>query len=182
MYSRNINEQMVLCLFYKLLQCLHHLNLMRAQVDGKVTKAFALKLTHLNDFIKPAYSGPKIRFHIDQINNSWVRNITNILVSHYSFSVSELLENISKLGLDSSQTRLIICKSVQRATKRFGNKLSKSTIIEFKKILIGTSFYNIPQQLSSTTNTHKIIIPRKQQNSTGKTNKQTNKQTTIQKY
>ena len=120
---------MVLCLFYKLLQCLHHLNLMRAQVDGKVTKAFALKLTHLNDFIKPAYSGPKIRLHIDQINNSWVRNITNILVSHYSFSVSELLENISKLGLDSSQTRLIICKSVQRATKRFGNKLSKSTII-----------------------------------------------------
>ena len=74
---------------------------MRAQIDGKVMKAFSLKFTHLNDFIKPAYSSPKIRFYIDQINNSWVRNITNILVSHYSFSVSELLENISRLGSDN---------------------------------------------------------------------------------
>jgi len=134
---------------------------MRAQVDGKATKAFALKLTHLNDFIKPAYSAPKIRFHIDQINNSWFRNITNILVSHYSFSVSKLLENISKFGLDSYQTQSIICKSVQRATKRFGNKLSKGTIIELH-FFIGTSFYSIPRQISSTINAHKRIIPRKQ--------------------
>ena len=37
-----------------LIQCLHHLSLMRFQESGRVSKAFAMKLSNLNDFIKPA--------------------------------------------------------------------------------------------------------------------------------
>jgi len=58
---------------------------MLAQIDSKVSKAFALKLAPLNVYIKLVYSRPYIRFHIDKINKSLVQNITNILVSHYSF-------------------------------------------------------------------------------------------------
>ena len=102
MYHQNIKERAVFSLFYKLLQCLHHLNLMQAQVDGKITKAFGMKLAHLNDFIKPAYAGPRINFHINNINKLWVLNITNILVSHYNLSISEIIIQISKLCLSSS--------------------------------------------------------------------------------
>ena len=53
----------------------------------------------------------------------------------------------------------------------------KVQLSNLKTILIGTSFYSIPRQLSSTTNTHKRIIPRKQQKSTDKTTKQQYKST-----
>ena len=64
----NIKERAIISLVYKLLQCLHHLNLMQTPLDGNVTKAFTQNLAHLNDFIKPAYAGPKISLYIDQIN------------------------------------------------------------------------------------------------------------------
>ena len=37
---------------------MQHLNLMQAQIDIKITKEFALKWAHLNDFLKSAYSDP----------------------------------------------------------------------------------------------------------------------------
>jgi hypothetical protein len=57
----NTKEQAFISFFYKLLQCLHHLNLMQTQLDGKDTKAF-LKNWHIL----------MISFHIDQINMMWL--------------------------------------------------------------------------------------------------------------
>ena len=139
----NIKERAIISLFYKLLECLHHLNLMQTQLDGNVTKAFAQKLAHLNDFIKPAYAGPKISFHIDQINKMWLRNITNILVSHYNFSISELIKQIGCLCLNYNQKQSTMSTTIQRATKRFGKKLSLSTIKKFRSIFTNTCHVNI---------------------------------------
>ena len=139
MYCNKVEERAVLGLFYKLLQCLHHLHVMSAQVDGKMTKAFGMKLTHLNDFIKPAYAGPQINFHIKNINKLWVQSITNILVSHYNFSISDLLLRISRLRMNSSQTQHAVLLTLQKAARRFGKKLTRQTINQFKRILLSTN-------------------------------------------
>ena len=150
------DDSAVLGLFYKLIQCLHHLSLMHAQLDGRITKAFSLKLNHLNDFIRPANSGPKIRFHIEEINKSWITNITNILISHYNYSISGLISQISMVGLNSLQTQDVISKTIQKASKRFGKKLSRSTVTEFKNLLFNLtrSCPNIHNKTNHNTQTN----------------------------
>ena len=61
---------------------------MKMQQDGKVSKAFTLKLGHLNDFIKPANSTDKIRYNVDQMSRAWVNGMTRILIYHYEWSVA----------------------------------------------------------------------------------------------
>jgi len=73
-------------IFYKFLQCLHHLLLIKMPQDGKVSKAFILKLGHLNDFIKPAHCTEKIRYDVAQMNTALVSGITRIRIYHIESS------------------------------------------------------------------------------------------------
>jgi len=125
-----------LTLLYKLIQCLHHLSLMRFQESGRVSKAFTLKLSHLNDFIKPANCTAKIRYHVDQVNKAWVIGITKVLVYHYEASVSSFINTINDLQLRPCEMEELVSKTVEKALKRFGKKLTAETIKEFKKILL----------------------------------------------
>ena len=130
-----VTENMSLAIFYKLLQCLHHLSLMRLQEAGQVRKAFALKLSHLNDFIKPANATDKIRYHVDQINKAWVKGMTNILIFHYEASITGFIGEISTFHLNSNQVGYLISKTLDKGVKRYGKKLTYDTIREFRNIL-----------------------------------------------
>jgi hypothetical protein len=100
-------------LFYKLIQCVHHLSLMKMQQDGKVSIAFTLKLGHLNDFIKPANSTEKIPYNVDQMNKAWVSRMTMILIYHYESSVADLVGKISFLRMDPFQVQHFINKTLK---------------------------------------------------------------------
>ena len=67
-------------------------------------------------------------------------NITNILVSHYNFSISEIIVQISKLCLIYSQTQHAILFTLQKATTCFGKKLNEPIINQLK--LIFSNYYN----------------------------------------
>ena len=118
--------------FYTLLQCFHHLSLMLQQSQGQVTRAFSKKQQHLDDFIKPACSGPLIKQKISKINQNWVQNVTKHLVEHYESSIQNLLAHISSLGLSDSDIANSVALVIQQAKSHFGKKLQASTIQKFK--------------------------------------------------
>lgn len=154
-------------LFYHLLQLLHHISILTSQQNGQYTKAFSNKVHHLNWFIKPACSDHQIKTKINQINQTWVSQISSALVSHYSAIVSALQNQILALNLSSKITQEICEKTIYRARRRFGKKLSHSTLEQFRNILFliskgqTTTLKTQPKPHSPTT--HK---PTKSQNST----------------
>ena len=98
------------------------------QQDGKVSKAFTLKLGHLNDFIKPANSTEKIRYNVDQMNRAWVSGMTRILIYHYESSVADFVNKISFLRMDPFQVQNFLNKMLEKGMKRYGKKLNNNTI------------------------------------------------------
>ena len=66
--TQNTTTLTYIKLLYKLIQCLHHITIIQQQQNGSFTKAFAQKLRSLNDFVKPANSGPQFRTKIEEIN------------------------------------------------------------------------------------------------------------------
>jgi len=101
-------------LFYKLLQSLHHLSLMKMQQDGRVNKAFTLKLSNLNDLKKRANSTEKIRYNVDQINKAWVSGMTRIRIHHYESSVFLLIcfTHWNKLTIQIFRTNTAILTNI----------------------------------------------------------------------
>ena len=106
------------------------------QQDGKVSKAFTLKLGHLNDFIKPANSTEKIRYNVDQMNRAWVSGMTRILIYHYESSIADFVSKISFHRMDPFQVQHFLNKTLEKGMKRYGKKLNNNTIREFKKLLM----------------------------------------------
>jgi hypothetical protein len=96
--TKNTTTLSYIKLLYKLIQCLHHITIINTQQQGSFTKAFALKLRSLNDFVKPANSGPQIRLKIHQINRAWVDNTTNLLADQYTHSIFDLQNQIKALN------------------------------------------------------------------------------------
>ena len=70
---------------------LRFVSLMKIQQDGKVSKAFPLKLCHLNDFVKPANSKGENQPSHGQMNETCVSGITRILIYHSESSVAYLV-------------------------------------------------------------------------------------------
>lgn len=121
-------------LFYMLIQCIHHTSILQKQLTGHLTQAFRIKCQQLNDFVKPAVPGPKIKSEIDEINKSWVTNISSKLVEHYENSIAAILDNISKLSLDEPELIASMHAAIQQAQTHFGKKLQASTIQKFKTL------------------------------------------------
>ena len=108
---------------------------MTKQQDGEVAQAFRKKQKHLNDFIKPAMSGPKIRNEIEEINKTWVTQITQKLVVHYQSSIDSILAHIVLLGLSNSELSNFASVALQQAKSHFGKKLQISTILKFQNYI-----------------------------------------------
>ena len=128
-------------LFYTILQCLHHVSLMRTQKDGilqknpsKVSKAFYSKMCHLNDFIKPANPGPEIANRIKHLNTIWLQNVTDCLGNHYSQSISDLKTKINSLSLPLSALQAAETQAIAWGKKNFGNKLRAQTVTKFQNL------------------------------------------------
>jgi len=151
-------------IFYTLIQCLHHLSLMTQQLNGEVTSAFTKKHKHLNDFIKPANSGPQIKKDLDQINRDWVQKTTQKLVEHYSRSVTYISDHISSLALSPSDRLNCMSIALQQAKTHFGRKLQASTIHKFqnyfqKSPAVSTTTQARPKP-NTTTNTQNKNSPK----------------------
>jgi len=162
--TKNTTTLSYIKLLYKLIQCLHHVTIINTQKQGSFTKAFALKLRSLNDFVKPANSGPQIRIKIEQINRAWVQNTTHLLADHYTNSIFDLQNQIKALNLNQSIVQDLINQTIKRALRNFGSKLKSTTIKQFQQMLFQISKshnpsapshtpQNIPRSRPSHTNT-----------------------------
>jgi len=124
---------------------------MNTQQNGSMTKAFAMKLGHLNDFIKPANSTTETRQKIGNLNMAWVTNMTNLLANHYSASISTLKSQILALNLDSTLLQELVNQTIQRARRNFGRKLQTTTIKLFQKTLFEISMSHNPSKPTQNT-------------------------------
>ena len=129
-------------LFFTLLQCFHHLSIMTQQLEGRVTHAFGKKHKHLNDFIKPAFPGPKIRSEIDEVNKTWVKSISSKLVEHYRSGIKIILSEISSLTLSETDSASCVSSAILQAKSHYGKKLLTSTIQNFQKSLPNSTVPN----------------------------------------
>ena len=120
---------------------------MTRQLEGEITQSFRKKQKHLNDFIKPANFGPKIRKEIEIINQNWVRCISSKLVDHYQTSVKNLSDHINSLALTNLEFKNLTDSAIQQAKSHFGHKITASTISKFKNVL---------QKLPPTANTQTL--------------------------
>jgi ribA/ribD-fused uncharacterized protein len=148
--TKNTTTLSYIKLLYKLIQCLHHITIINTQQQGSFTKAFALKLRSLNDFVKPANSGPQIRLKIQQINRAWVDNTTNLLADHYTHSIFDLQNQIKALNLHQSIVQDLVNQTINRALRNFGSKLKSTTIKQFKQILFQISKSHNPSAPTHT--------------------------------
>ena len=137
--TKNTTQITYVKIFYKLLQCLHHISVMQNQKSGTYTKAFRTKVHHLNDFIRPANSDSKIRNAVNAINNDWVFHMTKTLISHYSASIDTLLHKIRSLNLSKHIMQEITELALTRAKRFHGNKLGSATIREFRNLMFKVS-------------------------------------------
>ena len=122
-------------LLYKLIQCIHHLNNFQLQVDGQLTKAFSSKIAHLNSFVKPACGGPVISAKIRSVNCTWVTDMSKVLATHYSDSISYIQGQIKSLNLSPSLLSDSCKITIKNARHHFGRKLANQTITKFSQIL-----------------------------------------------
>ena len=118
--------------FYKLLQCIHHLNIAEDQLKGNLSKAFKTKYEQLNDFIKPAFPNNKTQNVIEDINRTWTTNTLKALQNHYTDGIATLTNTIHKI--DNKQLlQSAIERALVRARKNFGRKLKHDTLIKFRE-------------------------------------------------
>lgn len=122
-------------LFYQLIQCLHHISLIQDQTEGNFSKTFRTKIHQLNSFIYPAIPNDAIFRKISETNVQWAKTLASNIRDHYLTCKSELLERIKKLALPDHILKIVIDKSLHRAKKNHGKKLSFTTISEFRKII-----------------------------------------------
>ena len=85
-------------LVYGLLQCLHHLSLLSDGV-GAAARAFNRKARELDRFVRPALPGQKVRDAIQSVNNAWVAQTTQTLVTHYKDELDETRGGLKALNL-----------------------------------------------------------------------------------
>jgi len=143
---------------FHLLQCLHHIS--NFKQHGQYTKAFSNKVQHLNWFIKPACPDPQVKYEINEINKTWVSQISSALVSHYSASISALQNKILALNLSSNLIQEICENTIYRARRRYGKKISQTTLEQFRNILFlitkgqTTTLNTLPKPHSSKPNTN----------------------------
>ena len=172
--TQNTTNLTYIKLLYKLIQCLHHITIIQQQQNGSFTKAFAQKLRSLNEFVKPANSGPQIRTKIEEINRAWVINMTNLLAEHYQQSISDLKNQIVALNLNSVTIQDLLNQTIQRAIRNFGHKLKPSTINKFKQTLFEISHTNSVSHNPTTPTNIPHNIPRSQATNTPNSHKPTN--------
>ena len=112
--------------FYKLLQCIHHQNIINDQINGNWSKAFKNKNRQLNDFIKPVFPTEIVKNEIKSINLNWTLQILETLNTHYTDSATKLKMEIEAIPQNIKQDSLE--KAISRAKKNFGKKLKPDTI------------------------------------------------------
>ena len=85
--------------------------------------------------------------HIDQTDNSWARNMINILISYYSLWYLNYWKILVCWVL-------VKCKFVHRPTKPFAKKYQNIVLLNLRKILAGKCSYSNSIPLSTITNTY----------------------------
>ena len=129
------NFQILVRLYFQLIQTIHHLGLAKKQVEGEASKAFQHKIKELNNFIKPAQPNGSILAGINEVNKNWALDMAYMLTQHYNLQIKQTLGKINKIYLNPDQKKQAVGVATKWATKRFKNKLSPQTLNDLDQCL-----------------------------------------------
>lgn len=131
----NPNSQFIK-LFYQILQALHHLRILTPQTLGNYrTNGFDQQVKHLDNFLKPAQSNPKLKKELMNLNRTWATKIAQTLCKHFTERISELLGQVVGLGFSEFVIKDLSNQALDWGKNNMRKKLRVETIQEYKKII-----------------------------------------------
>ncbi|ESO94714.1 hypothetical protein LOTGIDRAFT_160947 [Lottia gigantea] len=122
-------------MFYQLLQCLHHINVVSKQLDGSLSLDLSKKVSHLNEFIQPALKNPIISLAIEKINQTWATSILSALKNHYNSMVKTKLDLIKSHSFTDIQIESFSSEALNWARKVYKSRLQQTVVEQFKSLL-----------------------------------------------
>ena len=120
--------------FIRFYQCIHHFAIANNQLNGTVPKSFEGKLTDLNRFVKPACLTASLAQKIELINNRWLQDVTESLVSPFRERIDIFKRQLSTFRLnvwDSEKAQNLADKCARKILR---SKLKDTTLAEFISI------------------------------------------------
>lgn len=121
-------------LLFQLLQCLHHLSLL-SNTTGSAVRSFQSKAHELNRFIKPAMPNHYVSKAISAVNNAWVKNMTQALLTHYQYQIDFIQGALKTSSISGQDMFFMTQKAKEWANRNIGKKLQSGTLEKFDKIV-----------------------------------------------
>lgn len=121
-------------LLFQMLQCLHHLCILTSTNSGAV-RSFERKARELDRFLKPAMPNLSVMRSISDVNNGWVKNMTQALITHYRDQFDFLQGALVACKISQTDMASMSKKAKEWAYRNFGKKLQKETLAKFDKIV-----------------------------------------------
>lgn len=117
---------------FKLIQAIHHKNNIQQAQDAEVfPQGMARRTFKMAAFIKPSSPTQATTTQIEQNTIHWMENNMNILLQHYTDTITHLL--------DTPGNKLAFTVATNWATRRYNHKLDPDTITETHDLLFHTS-------------------------------------------
>ena len=147
-------EEPFVKLFFQVLQCLHHLAVLKLQKGGQVAFTFKRKVSELDSFIRPAMKTSAVDDKIKSVNRTWLSQVTQHLIDHYQTIMDERLDIIKSKSLSSAAVDRLISHAISWARRSYRKRLTQDVIALFYKTMAFTKpiLQNPPTSTPATPN------------------------------
>ena len=121
-------------LLFQLIQCLHHLLVLNTG-SGGATRAFGRKARELDGFIRPAMPTQSAYKLVREVNDVWVKNMTQALITHYQSQMDFLQSALKASKLSKTDLAFATNKAKEWAIRNFGKRLQMATLSKFDQVV-----------------------------------------------
>ena len=121
-------------LLFQLIQCLHHLLVLNTG-SGGATRAFGRKARELDGFIRPAMPTQSAYKLVREVNDVWVKNMTQALITHYQSQMDFLQGALMASKLSKTDLAFATNKAKEWAIRNFGKRLQMATLSKFDQVV-----------------------------------------------
>ena len=117
-------------LLFQLIQCLHHLLVLNTG-SGGTARAFGRKARELDGFIRPAMPTQSAYKMVREVNDVWVKSMTQALITHYQSQMDFLQGALKASNLSKTDLAFATKKAKEWAYRNFGKRLQMATLSKF---------------------------------------------------
>lgn len=128
---------------FQILQCLHGIYTWFPQATGERTLKFLDSFfVELNHDFKPALPSNLLHHQVQQMSNSFARQLANLTIIHYRKRISDCVQQLCYIKPTRNHLYNAVGRAITKGKEKWGRKLHDSVITELNGVCQNLAYHN----------------------------------------